>query len=191
MKVRATGNTTNSAEKPPTRKSIAILLEIFLFKLNENKTITIKLCLFDFSFSLSVPMPDSDNIINGNTTPIASQKAFNIIADSLRRIDVSANKTTRFSLSIFFFFDFWFEQVWFWQRKAFLYRYLSHSLFEYYCVQCFCVTKHHIGGKHFFSYKQLKAAIIHIDRIHSFLSPISSVSLSLSLYIYIHLFFFF
>lgn len=32
---------------------------------------------------------DSESILNGNTPPIASQKAFNIIADSLRRIDVS------------------------------------------------------------------------------------------------------
>ncbi|XP_031634947.1 nuclear distribution protein nudE homolog isoform X2 [Contarinia nasturtii] len=31
----------------------------------------------------------SDNMLNGNTPPIASQKAFNIIADSLRRIDLS------------------------------------------------------------------------------------------------------
>ncbi|XP_055301368.1 nuclear distribution protein nudE homolog isoform X2 [Sitodiplosis mosellana] len=35
------------------------------------------------------PPIHSDNILNGNSPPIASQKAFNIIADSLRRIDLS------------------------------------------------------------------------------------------------------
>lgn len=40
-------------------------------------------------FPFLVFTSDSDNILNGNAPPIASQKAFNIIADSLRRIDVS------------------------------------------------------------------------------------------------------
>lgn len=42
-----------------------------------------------------INISDSENLLNGNTpTPIASQKAFNIIADSLRRIDVSLTTTT-------------------------------------------------------------------------------------------------
>lgn len=44
------------------------------------------------SFSI---FPDSENVMNGNTPPIASQKAFSIIADSLRRIDVSRGVPSR------------------------------------------------------------------------------------------------
>lgn len=46
--------------------------------------------LIGFIIDLFINISDSENVLNGNTpTPIASQKAFNIIADSLRRIDVS------------------------------------------------------------------------------------------------------
>lgn len=52
---------------------------------------------------------DSDNnILNGNSPPIASQKAFNIIADSLRRIDVSTLSTGQFgSINAFLFRFVW------------------------------------------------------------------------------------
>ena len=58
---------------------------------------------------LLVFVTDSDNnILNGNSPPIASQKAFNIIADSLRRIDVSTLSTGPFgSLNAFLFRFVW------------------------------------------------------------------------------------
>lgn len=43
---------------------------------------------------------DSDNVLNGNTPPLASQKAFTIIADSLRRIDVSREVLPRCTTTI-------------------------------------------------------------------------------------------
>lgn len=83
MKVRATGNTANTTEKPPTRKFIAMKTIRIAQQGMENVYFMPNCDFLPFT-------TDSDNILNGNTPPIASQKAFNIIADSLRRIDVSA-----------------------------------------------------------------------------------------------------
>lgn len=62
---------------------------------------------FIYFFDLFINISDSENLLNGNTpTPIASQKAFNIIADSLRRIDVSLThqKTNSFQSLFAIFF---------------------------------------------------------------------------------------
>lgn len=73
MKVKTT-NTVNTSEKPPIRKLI-----------NRPRKWKSKLHWLKFNNCFT----DSESILNGNNPPIASQKAFNIIADSLRRIDVS------------------------------------------------------------------------------------------------------
>lgn len=52
------------------------------------------------SLFLFLTRTDSDNVLNGNTPPIASQKAFTIIADSLRRIDVSRAAAVRRTPSV-------------------------------------------------------------------------------------------
>lgn len=78
MKVKVPVGTLNTGDKAPIRK------------LNTMETFLVTIDPFSLTFSrFYFSSTDSDNILNGNTPPIASQKAFNIIADSLRRIDVS------------------------------------------------------------------------------------------------------
>lgn len=79
------GNTTSTVENQPIRKNFSFGCKLIRFINN-----------------VFIVFPtDSDNILNGNAPPIASQKAFNIIADSLRRIDVSVTFHHRLLLDAF------------------------------------------------------------------------------------------